>query len=259
MEGIFQMDEDTAAVGTNDKPAQCSPMPRSSKQDLQSLWDFFLAEFEQIDPLDECWPDTEIYVNEIQEIAERKIKERNAIIKRRNLVSDFTNKADYIDDAFRSQLDDLDIFMPTANMAESFDNVALEGIIEIFNSMQQVMQKYKELSIAKKTTLLEEKKRIGQIFTVMTDIENFVARLSEITTNILPLQEQEKVKEEQQDLPAEIQQQDVQTQAIVEEEIPMMAEETEEENEENESDSVSFEEMKTEDEQEEQIELFMGK
>ena len=254
MEGIFQMDEDTA-IGTNDKSAQCSPMLRSGKQDLQALWDFFLAEFEQIDSLDECWPDTDIYVNEIQEIAERKIKERNAIIKRRNLVTEFTNKADYIEDAFRSQLDDLDILIPTANMETSFDNVALEGIIEIFNSLQQVMQKYKELAVAKKTTLLEEKKRIGQIFTVMTDIENLVASLSEITTNVLPLQEQENVKEEQQDLPAEIQQQAVQTQTIVEEETSMTAEETEE----NESSSVSSEEMKTEDEQEEQIELFMGK
>lgn len=248
MEGIFQMDEDMlekkeektdAKEIIDEKPAKCSFVTQGKNKELQVLWDIFLSELAQMDSLDECWVDTQIYINEIQDIADKKIQERNEIIKRRNLISAFSDKASYIDDVFRVQLNELDINIPPASIADSFDNVYLERLVEILTSIQQILQRYKELSSAKKSSLIEEKKRIGQLFTVMTDIENFVAQLSEVTTNAASFEQSEEVV--------------LQAEPVVET-VNEVAEPYI-----NESDSLNDVQADKNEDQEEQIELFMGK
>lgn len=242
-EGIFQMDEEDenmlvkemlAESVTTADPARCSFTPSDKNNDLPTLWEMFLTELARIPALDERWTDTELYISEVKDITDKKVQEREAIIKRRTLISEFVSKAQYIDDAFRVQLNDMDISVPAADMADSLDNASLEYAIETFLSMQNVLQRYKELSVTKKGNLAEEKKRIGQLFTVMTDIENLVARFSEVTSNpVLAKQEVAKA------IPAE------QFEAV-----------------EHESQSQAEEELPAREQAEEdeaQIELFMGK
>ena len=192
-EGIFEIADDMEITGQKesgaidgvrtelpDRPVEGSISLNDAPKNLDELFEDFIEAFSCLDPLENDWEQTEKYLGEIVDIASGKIMERDAIIKRRNLTTGYKNKLAYITDVFHAVLSDMGITLPESGSAEQLANEQLELFTDLFAGLHSALQKYSDLSGGRKVGLAEEKKRIAQLFTAMTDIENISGKIGKL-------------------------------------------------------------------------------
>ncbi len=118
------------------------------------------------------WDDLDKFLAEMKNIIEKKATEKEEIIARNKLVSEFGDKLSYLTDVFCNQLAALGVKLPARQNVDDMSNNQLAESIAIFSRLQTALARYKETAESKSASLADEKKRVGLLFTAITDIES---------------------------------------------------------------------------------------
>ncbi len=206
-DGIFQMADEMIEIENQDlseqnPTAQLQTTGTKIENDdtkvrqLKDVCEEFVLTLNHLNIVDNEWEIVEAYLEDARKIAIDKNSKRQEMLKRRRVVDDFTNKLNYFKDAFCLQLDNLAIQLPCPDVVDGLDNNALESATASLNVLQDLMNKYKTLSQEKSGNIAQEKKRLGLLYTVMTDIETIVQSFFEVLSSEVPLSTQNDVVEE---------------------------------------------------------------
>jgi hypothetical protein len=206
-EHFFQLAEDALAAmssgvteGSRQQPSGDAPAPAEAPKSFEVIWEEFLRDINNLDPLASDWSGMERYLGEAAKIAARKSEERAAILRRRALIDDFAAKTSHIVTAFSGQLSYIGFNLPAAEEAGRLPDSALETCIGALSGLTEALHSYQELSSEKKSDFVEDKKRVSLLLSTMTDIESCVEDIRKILTVALGGEKRETYASEQDEM-----------------------------------------------------------
>lgn len=189
-EGTFQVIEEpvvefkeplqqkTIDLSANVDPLASLPISEDSSNQLRIILGRFIYELKAQTPLQDEWDDVKDILNEALQISDDKLKEREAIKKRRELVGGFKQKINFIVNTFSVYINNLGISLPKVEKVDDLTNEQLEISVEALNGLKEALTSYQELITKSTNNLVDEKRRISLVLNSMTDIENFVGVIS---------------------------------------------------------------------------------
>ena len=203
-EGTFQVIEEPIAEvkeplqqKTENLSAQIdttTPLPISEdyNNQLRIILGRFIYELKAQTPMQNEWDGVKDVLKEAMEISGSKLKEREAIKKRRRLIEDFKQKINFIVNTFSVHINNLGITLPKVEKVDDLTNEQLETSVDALKGLKEALTSYQELITKSTNNLVDEKRRISLVLSSMTDIENFVGVISSIIAEERPKSKEEE-------------------------------------------------------------------